>query len=102
MASRLCSPPPLLNRLALATLGSFPGAQDCLVRGKYKRTEKGTHLADTAPTLGVRNKISSSALRNSLITEFKGIYLTLSEVCLPNPDRNAHLDRAGGTFSFGA
>lgn len=57
-----------LFRQALATSGSFPGAQGCRVSGKdgYKPTERGTHLADTAPTLeGVGNKISTAILGNS-------------------------------------
>lgn len=64
-ASHPCSPPSSLHRQALATLRLFPGAQGCWVRGQDISTQSGTHLADAAPTLGVRNKISISGRGNS-------------------------------------
>lgn len=82
MASRLCSPSPLLNRQAPAALASFPGSSGLLGQETgYTPTYKGPHLADyTLISECIRNKIPTSALGNSwrdaLITGFKGVYLT--------------------------
>lgn len=67
MASRLCSPSPLLNRQAPAALASFPGSSGLLGQETgYTPTYKGPHLADyTLISECIRNKISTSALGNS-------------------------------------